>query len=187
MQNERAVFQFAMWNLQFSSLCLCASVVNRMAEHTATILWKRNGAAFTDNRYSRGHVWRFDGGIEVPASPSPHVVRPPLSVEAAVDPEEAFVAALSSCHMLFFLTLAAKRGFVVEQYRDEAVGLLGKTAEGKQAMTTVTLRPAVEFAGDRRPSEEELNALHHAAHDQCFIANSVKTEVRCEPVISGQS
>jgi organic hydroperoxide reductase OsmC/OhrA len=152
-----------------------------MFNHQATILWQRNGAAFTDNRYNRGHVWQFDGGVEVPASSSPHNVRVPMSVEAAVDPEEAFVAALSSCHMLWFLSLAAKRGFVVDQYRDEAFGVMGKNAEGKQAITLVTLRPHVTFSGDRQPTTNELDDLHHQAHEECFIANSVKAEVRCEP------
>jgi len=152
-----------------------------MAEHKATILWERDGAVFTDNRYSRGHTWQFDGGVEVPGSSSPHNVRTPLSVEAAVDPEEAFVAALSSCHMLVFLSLAAKRGVIVESYRDEAVGVLDKNVEGRQAITTVTLRPQVTFAGERQPTASELDELHHKAHEECFIANSVKTEVRCEP------
>jgi organic hydroperoxide reductase OsmC/OhrA len=118
--------------------------------------------------------------VEVPASSSPHVVPLPLSVEAAVDPEEAFVASLSSCHMLVFLSLAAKRGFVVDSYRDEAVGVLAKDSAGKLAMTRVTLRPEIQFSGDKRPTAEELAAMHHDSHDQCFIASSVKTEVRCE-------
>jgi len=153
-----------------------------MAEYTSVVLWSRDGAAFTDNRYSRGHRWLFDGGVEVPASSSPHVVPLPLSVAAAVDPEEAFVASLSSCHMLFFLSIAAKRGFVVESYRDEAVGVMGKDASRKLAMTRVTLRPEVHFSGDRRPAADEVVAMHHEAHEQCFIASSVKTDVRCEPV-----
>ncbi len=153
-----------------------------MADHTATIVWNRDGARFTDNRYSRGHVWRFDGGVDVPASASPQVVKPPLSVEAAVDPEEALVASLSSCHMLWFLSIAAKRGFVVDRYQDEAVGVMGKNAAGKIAMTQVTLRPAAAFTGEKRPSPEELATMHHEAHEQCYIANSVKAEVRCEPV-----
>ncbi len=152
-----------------------------MAEHTAVVVWTREGAAFTDNRYSRGHRWLFDGGVEVPASASPHNVRLPLSVEAAVDPEEAFVASLSSCHMLWFLSIAAGRGFVVDSYRDEAVGLLEDDGSGRLAMTRVTLRPAVEFGGDARPADEEIAALHEKAHELCFIANSVKTDVRCEP------
>lgn len=153
----------------------------RMAEYRAAIEWNRRDAVFSDNRYSRGHVWRFDGGIEVPASASPHVVPVPMSNEAAVDPEEAFVASLSSCHMLWFLSIAAKRGYVVESYRDEAVGVMDKNADGKLAMTQVTLRPAVGFAGDNRPSSKEISAMHDQAHELCFIANSVETEVRCEP------
>src|SRR6266566_9230286 len=108
-----------------------------MADYKSTVVWNREGAAFTDNRYSRGHRWLFDGGVEVPASSSPHVVPLPLSVAAAVDPEEAFVASLSSCHMLVFLSLAAKRGFVVDSYRDEAIGVLERNGSGKLAMTTV--------------------------------------------------
>ena len=157
-----------------------------MSEHTAIVQWNREGAVFTDNRYSRMHRWLFDGGVEVPASSSPKVVRVPLSVEAAVDPEEAFVASLSSCHMLWFLSLAAKYGFVVDQYRDEAVGVVAKDAEGKLAMTLVTLRPGVSFSGDKQPTADYLAPLHHEAHAQCFIANSVKTEVRCEPVAVAQ-
>ena len=152
-----------------------------MSDYTAVVTWSRNGARFTDNRYSRGHRWVFDGGVEVPASASPHSVPLPLSVAAAVDPEEAFVAALSSCHMLWFLSLAAKQGFVVEGYRDEASGVMAKDAEGRLAMTRVTLRPRITFASDRRPTPAEHEAIHHEAHDLCYIANSVKTEVRCEP------
>ena len=153
-----------------------------MSEYNTIVLWSRDGAIFTDNRYSRGHRWLFDGGIEVPASSSPHVVPLPLSVAAAVDPEEAFVASLSSCHMLSFLYVAAKRGFLVESYRDEAVGVLAKDSSGKMAMTRVTLRPEVDFGGDKRPTADEVVAMHHEAHEQCFIASSVKTDVRCEPV-----
>lgn len=152
-----------------------------MSEYTATIEWQRAGAMFTDNRYSRAHSWRFDGGIEVPASSSPHSVRLPYSVAEAVDPEEAFVASLSSCHMLWFLSIAAKRGFAVERYRDEAIGVMTRNAEGKLAMTQVTLRPAVTFFGEKRPSAAEHEAMHHEAHEECYIANSVKAEVRCEP------
>jgi organic hydroperoxide reductase OsmC/OhrA len=153
-----------------------------MAEYRATISWTRDGAVFTDNKYSRAHRWQFDGGIDVPGSASPHVVPLPYSVENAVDPEEAFVASLSSCHMLTFLWLAAKGGFRIDSYRDEAVGVMRKNAEGKLAITTVTLRPEVRFSGDNRPTAEEVTHMHHEAHDQCFIASSVKTEVRCEPV-----
>jgi len=154
-----------------------------MAEYTARVTWQRGSAVFTDNRYSRGHSWAFDGGVEVPASSSPHSVRLPYSVEAAVDPEEAFVASLSSCHMLTFLYLAAKAGFCVDSYEDNAVGIMEKNEQGKLAVTRATLRPAIRFSGERRPSNEELHTLHHHAHDQCYIASSVKTTVNCEPVI----
>jgi organic hydroperoxide reductase OsmC/OhrA len=153
-----------------------------MSEYNVVVDWKRDGAVFSDNRYSRGHRWLFDGGVEVPASSSPHVVPLPMSVAAAVDPEEAFVASLSSCHMLSFLYVAFKHKFVVDSYRDEAVGVLSKDAAGKLAMTRVTLRPDVKFAGDKRPTADEITAMHHEAHEQCFIASSVKTDVRCEPV-----
>lgn len=152
-----------------------------MSEHRSTVTWNRQDAVFTDNRYSRGHVWNFDGGIEVPASSSPQVVPLPMSTAAAVDPEEAFVASLSSCHMLWFLSLAAKAKWTVESYRDEAVGVVGKNADGRLAVTRVTLRPEVEFAGERQPDAAEVTALHHRAHEECFLANSVRTEVRCEP------
>lgn len=152
-----------------------------MSEYKTVVEWARQDAVFTDNRYSRGHRWLFDGGVEVQASASPSVVPLPLSVAAAVDPEEAFVASLSSCHMLMFLSIAARRGFVVDSYRDEAVGLLAKDSSGKLAMTQVTLRPNVTFGGEKRPSAEELAEMHHESHEQCFIASSVKTDVRCEP------
>jgi organic hydroperoxide reductase OsmC/OhrA len=150
--------------------------------YQAIVEWDRNGEKFTDNRYSRAHRWRFDGGVEVPASASPHVVPLPMSVRAAVDPEEAFVAALSSCHMLWFLSLAARDGFVVESYRDQAEGVMEKDAAGKLAFTRVTLRPQVRYAGDRQPDRDAENSLHHEAHEECFIARSVRTDVRCEPV-----
>jgi len=153
-----------------------------MSQYTAVITWERNGAVFTDNRYSRAHRWNFDGGIELPASASPHVVPLPLSVAEAVDPEEAFVVALASCHMLWFLSIAAKQGFVVESYRDEATGVMAKNADGKLAMTQVTLRPRLMFAREKRPSAAQHEAMHHEAHEQCFIASSVKTDVRCEAV-----
>ncbi len=154
-----------------------------MSEYGAVVSWERNGAIFVDNRYSRGHRWTFDGGIDVPASASPHVVPLPLSIEAAVDPEEAFVASLASCHMLWFLSIAAKQGFLVESYRDAATGIMEKNAQGKLAMTRVILYPAVRFGGAKQPSEEQVITMHHEAHDECFIASSVKTEVRCEPLL----
>jgi len=154
-------------------------------EYVARIHWERGAAVFTDNRYSRGHTWRFDGGVEVPASSSPQVVRVPLSVEAAVDPEEALVASLSSCHMLFFLSFAAGGRWRVDAYTDDAVGLMGRNAAGKEAMVRVTLRPRVIFSGERLPSRTDIDALHHRAHEECYIANSVTTEVRVEPAFDG--
>lgn len=149
--------------------------------YTAVVEWRRGAdEAFTDNRYSRGHHWSFDGGITVPASSAPSSVRLPYSREDAVDPEEAYVAALSSCHMLTFLYLAAKAGFVVESYRDEASGRMSPNERGQLWVDSVTLAPAIVF-GERSPPPEELERLHHAAHDQCFLANSVKTEITIAP------
>jgi len=151
-----------------------------MGEYLATVEWRRNGAVFSDNRYSRAHTWRFDGGLTVPGSSSPHVVRPPYSDPAAVDPEEAFVASVSSCHMLWFLLLAVKAGFVVDSYSDEAVGVMEKNAEGKLAVTRIALRPKIVFSGAKTPSQAEIDALHHKAHEECFIANSVRTAITVE-------
>jgi organic hydroperoxide reductase OsmC/OhrA len=153
-----------------------------MAEYHAVVEWERGGQTFTDGKYDRGHRWAFDEGLIVPASASPMHVPRGCAPAAAVDPEEAFVAALSSCHMLLFLWLASKQGFVVDSYRDAAVGVMGKDTDGRMAMVTVTLRPEVQFDGERRPTRAELDALHHAAHEECYIARSVRTEVRCEPV-----
>ncbi len=153
-----------------------------MSEYVASVHWERQGQVFTDHHYSRRHVWQFDGGASVAASSSPYSVPLPWSDPGAVDPEEAFVASLSSCHMLWFLWGAAKAGWVVDDYRDDAVGVLAHNAEGQFAMTTVTLRPAVVFGGPQQPNAAELARLHHEAHAACFIANSVKTEVRCEPI-----
>ncbi len=144
--------------------------------YRATVLWRRGGQPFTDNKYSRGHRWRFDEGVEVPASSSPLVV-PHHSVAAAVDPEEAFVASLSSCHMLFVLSFAARAGFRLDAYEDEAVGEMAKNAAGKLYVAKVTLHPRIVFSGDKRPTEAEVAALHHKSHAERFIANSVKTEV----------
>jgi organic hydroperoxide reductase OsmC/OhrA len=155
-----------------------------MSTYTATIRWERGDQRFTDDRYSRGHTWRFDGGIEVPGSSSPHSVPLPYSQPAAVDPEEAFVASLSSCHMLWFLSIAAKRGFCVDSYVDDALGVMTRNAQGKFAMTQVTLRPRVAFAGTALPTRSDIEAMHRKAHAECYIANSVKTEVRCEPVFA---
>lgn len=148
-----------------------------MSDHTAEISWVRNEARFIDNKYSRVHRWTFDGGAVVPASSSPHVVRIPFSDPSCVDPEEAFVAALSSCHMLWFLGFAARDGYVVESYTDEAVGKMEKNFEGKQALTKVTLRPMVVVSGGKVATKEGLESLHHEAHESCFLASSVKTEI----------
>lgn len=152
-----------------------------MSIYTAEIIWSRSNQTFIDNRYSRKHILRFDSGIEIAGSSSPHVVPLPYSVLDAVDPEEAFVASLSSCHMLWFLSIAAGHGFVVDNYHDTAEGVMAKNAAGKLMMAVVTLRPEVRFSGVRTPTDTELQQLHDLAHDECFIANSVKTEVRCEP------
>ncbi len=151
-----------------------------MSTYTATIRWQRNGEVFTDNRYNRGHEWSFDGGVTLRASSSPAVV-PRYSDPSGVDPEEAFVASLSSCHMLTFLWLAAAQKITVDSYVDEAIGTVAKNAQGKLAMTDVVLRPKVVFAGEPQPSPEVVTQLHHRAHEECFIANSVTTNVRCEP------
>ncbi|HHX8308379.1 TPA: OsmC family protein [Vibrio diabolicus] len=149
-----------------------------MSKHSSLIEWHREAdEVFSDNQYSRAHIWKFDGGLQVPASPSPHVVPLPLSVEENVDPEEAFVAALSSCHMLVFLSIAAKRRYVVDRYLDEAVGELTKGENGKEWVSKVTLNPKITFAGDDQPTRSQLEKMHHMAHENCFIANSVKTEV----------
>ena len=151
-----------------------------MHRYEATVTWRRDGAAFSDNRYSRGHEWSFDGGIRVPASSSPAVVPEPMSLANAVDPEEALVAATASCHMLWFLSLAAKRGYVVERYEDAAFGVMGKVDGGKVAFTQITLRPAIAFAGDKQPDAAAIAALHERAHAECFIANSLRCPVVVE-------
>jgi organic hydroperoxide reductase OsmC/OhrA len=148
-----------------------------MSIYTAKIIWKNDSPdTFTKNRYTRGHEWKFDGGITVPASASPHVVRAPFSVEAAVDPEEALVAATSSCHMLTFLWIAATRGFPVDSYEDNAVGEITET-DGKHWLSTITLDPRIEWAGDKHPTAEEIAEMHHAAHGGCYIANSIRSAV----------
>lgn len=154
-----------------------------MSTYTAELLWERGEQDFASNRYSRRHVWRFDGGAEVFGSSTPAVVPPPASDPTAVDPEEAFVASIASCHMLWFLAIAAKRGFIVDRYEDAPSGVLERNAERRFAMTKVTLRPKVTFSGAKLPTHEELGALHHKAHEECYIANSVKSEVVVEPVV----
>jgi organic hydroperoxide reductase OsmC/OhrA len=151
-----------------------------VSTYAATIRWRRDGAeGFAKGQYSRAHSWAFDGGAVVPASASPHVVPAPWSDAAGVDPEEAFIASLASCHMLFFVDFARRAGLVIDEYIDEAEGVLEKRADGKMAMTRVTLHPRVTWAGD--PADDAALAdLHQRAHEACFIANSVTTEVTIE-------
>ena len=151
-----------------------------MHRYEARITWQRNGAIFSGHRYSRVHEWSFDGGAKVAASASPSVVPAPYSAAEAVDPEEALVASASSCHMLWFLSIASKRGFVVESYVDEAFGVMEKNSDGKLVISRITLRPRIQFSGEKLPSGAELQSLHHSAHDECFIANSLKSEVVVE-------
>jgi len=153
-----------------------------MSQHRATIHWQRAGAEFISGRYSREHTWTFDGGVVVPASASPSVVPPPWSNSAHVDPEEAFVAAISSCHMLTFLYLANRQGFLVDSYRDEAVGVMTQNERGVPWVSAVILQPRISYSGDKLPLLSDESRLHHEAHEQCFIANSIKTEVTVKPV-----
>jgi organic hydroperoxide reductase OsmC/OhrA len=147
-----------------------------MSEHRAIIDWKRDEGEFLRGKYSREHTWTFDGGVTVPASSAPASVPVPYSNPANVDPEEAFVASISSCHMLTFLHFAYRAGFVVDSYRDEAVGVMTKNEKGASWVSSVALHPQI-FYGGKAPNAEEEAHLHHQAHEQCFIANSVKTEI----------
>jgi organic hydroperoxide reductase OsmC/OhrA len=155
-----------------------------MSEHKATIDWKLTSPDFLKGRYSREHTWAFDGGLSVPASPSPSVVPVPWSNPANVDPEEAFVASIASCHMLTWLFLAARAGFVVQSYYDEAVGIMTKNEKGVPWVSAVTLHPVIVCVG-RQPDASENARLHHLAHEQCFIANSIKTAVAVAGVGAG--
>ena len=148
-----------------------------MAEYKATIKWQRKSPDFVRGKYSREHTWTFDGGVTIGASSSPHVVPVPWSNPALIDPEEAFVGAISSCHMLTFLFLAAKRGFQIDSYEDEAVGLMTKNEKGVPWISSVTLNPKIAYSGDKLPSPTDAEQLHHLAHEQCFIAQSVKTDI----------
>jgi organic hydroperoxide reductase OsmC/OhrA len=148
-----------------------------LSQHTARVQWDRQGSVFLDNRYSRAHTWVFDGGARVAASSSPHVVRVPFSEPANVDPEEAFVAALASCHMLWFLGIAAGRGYRVDHYADPAEGFMSANTEGKQWLGRIVLRPDIVFSGAKAPDEAAVGDMHHAAHAACFLANSVKTDI----------
>lgn len=154
-----------------------------MAEHTATIAWSRGSDDFLDKRYHRAHSWKFDGGAVVAGSSSPHVVPLPYSDAAAVDPEEAYVAALSSCHMLWFLDFACRAGWRVDSYTDAAVGTMAKDAQGRLVVAHVQLRPVTRFDAAHAPTAEVLADLHHQAHAACFLANSVKTQIDCAPVL----
>lgn len=155
-----------------------------MSLHSATVTWQRQAdEIFSDNQYSRGHEWQFDGGAKIAASASPDVVPLPYSVAANVDPEEAMIAALSSCHMLVFLGIAAKKRFVVDSYQDYATGTLEKNEQGRIALTKVELKPKVVFSGENQPTLEVLEKMHHQSHENCFIANSVKTQVTTEIIL----
>ena len=151
-----------------------------MSEHKATIRWKRTSPDFLAGRYSREHTWTFDGGVTVSASPSPSVVPAPLSNPAFVDPEEAYVASVSSCHMLTFLFLASRQGFQVDSYEDEAVGTMTKNEQGVPWVSTISLHPKIAYGGAKMPSPADERRLHHHAHEQCYIANSVKTRITVE-------
>jgi organic hydroperoxide reductase OsmC/OhrA len=151
-----------------------------MSKHHATIRWKNSGPDFLNRRYSREHTLHFDGGAVVAGSPSPHIVPAPWSNPAGVDPEETFVASVASCHMLWFLHVAIDAGFQADSYEDEAVGLMTKNERGVLWISEITLRPRIVWGGVRLPTLEEVAHLHHLAHEQCFIANSIKTEVRIE-------
>lgn len=148
-----------------------------MSEHKAIITWTRSGADFLKGRYSREHTWTFDGGLTVPASASPSVVPTPFSNPANVDPEEAFVASVSSCHMLTYVYLAGRRGFQVDSYRDEAIGVMSKNENGVPWMSSIVLHPEIVYSGDKVPGRPEEEELHHAAHEGCYVANSIKTTV----------
>lgn len=153
-----------------------------MSTYHANVTWARGADAFLHQKYSRGHRWTFDEGVSIAASASPQAVRAPWHVAAAVDPEEALVAALSSCHMLFFLSFASSAGYTVESYEDAAEGVMAKNAEGRDAMVRFTLRPVVTFK-ERAPLAAEFDAMHHRAHEQCYVANSIRGAVAVEPVM----
>jgi len=148
-----------------------------MSEHKARIKWQRTSPDFLKGRYSREHSWTFDGGVTVPASASPSVVPVPFSNPAHIDPEEAIVASISSCHMLTFLYLASKQGFQIDSYEDEAIGVMARNQNGVPWVSLVTLNPRIVYGGDKSPPQADEKQLHHLAHEQCFIANSIKTEV----------
>ena len=148
-------------------------------KYTASIFWKKKEIeSFTDNKYSRGHTWVFDGGVELPASASPQVVPLPMSDESAVDPEEAFVAAISSCHMLFFLSIAASSNYIIETYDDQAEGIMSKNEHGQIVMGDIILKPKIVFSGTTIPTAEQIAELHNSAHHKCYLANSIKSTIK---------
>jgi len=148
-------------------------------KYTASIFWKKKETeSFTDNKYSRGHTWVFDGGVELPASASPQVVPLPMSNESAVDPEEAFVAAISSCHMLFFLSIAASSNYIIETYDDQAEGIMSKNEHGQMVMGDIILKPKIVFSGTTIPTAEQIAELHNSAHHKCYLANSIKSTIK---------
>lgn len=148
-----------------------------MSEHHATIFWQRTGEEFEKGRYSREHTWTFDGGAVVNASPSPTIVPAPFSNAANVDPEEAFIASVASCHMLFFVDFARRSKYIVDSYEDKAVGTLGKLDTGDMWISEVKMHPKVIFSGPTQPTPEQIEDLHHRAHKACFISNSVRSKV----------
>jgi organic hydroperoxide reductase OsmC/OhrA len=150
-------------------------------KHDAVVVWRRGEQPFLDRKYSRAHDWQFDG-LTVPASSSPAVVRLPLSKADAIDPEEALVASLSACHMLFFLDFAARAGFRIDEYRDEISATMSKNEAGKTWVSRIVLHPVITFSGDKRPTAEDVAALHHRSHEECFIANSLRSEVVIDTV-----
>jgi organic hydroperoxide reductase OsmC/OhrA len=150
--------------------------------YAAIVRWQRNGAKFTDNKYSRGHEWVFDEGVVIPASSAPSSVPLPMSRADAVDPEEALVAATSSCHMLFFLAFATKGGFIIDSYTDNAVGVMTRNEAGKLYISAITLNPAITWSGEKLPTEADIAHMHKRSHDECYIAHSIKATV----TIAGQ-
>lgn len=146
-------------------------------KYHAKILWTLSGGNFIENKYSRKHSWHFDNGLELSASASPQIVPEKYTDPSVIDPEEAFVASITSCHMLWFLSLAAQNDYIVDRYEDQAEGIMQRNKEGKLAITEVILRPAVSFAQNSSPDQPTFDKLHHSAHDRCFIAHSVRTEI----------
>ncbi|MFZ6752421.1 OsmC family protein [Undibacterium sp. Dicai25W] len=152
-----------------------------MGQYRAEVVWQRGEQVFTDNRYSRGHEWKFDGGQTVPASSAPSSVPLPMSIAANVDPEEALVAELASCHMLFFLSFAQKQGYIVDSYHDQAIGFMEKNENGRHFIARIDLHPQSRFSGSKLPSKEQIDALHHLSHEHCYIANSLRADVTIIP------